>query len=472
MEREDEQRRVAINAIAADPSHGMARGPSGAMTRFVAALLARWEVLSLSLLVLGAAWPQGPNSVQGYLHPGAYFSIWTERVGPLNLFELAFAGLGALWLIRRIAMPGSESSFDRPLIAGVAALGTLQLLALALNVTDVKFLPFDLEHVLVPMASYAIVTRCIHHFSRLRAFILIVAAAILVRASELVLVGGILSDTQFGTLTGRHALLITEDSLLVALPLLLAWGAFVDGKLRLLGKLATLTFAVGVFAVNLLSLRRGALLFTGAALLARSATVPRIILKRALPVAAVIVLAAVAFGPRARLVHDVGYVFRSALLQSKDASSTQRSAELRNFADNMHGVDWVVGKGVGTIWRARFQAPIDLASFGSRETAYTRIGWHVYGLDWAYKFGLAGLLVIFGTAVLLSRRLMSRLPAASSDMRGLAFSLAVCLLALIPFVFTGTRIGMVAGLVLGALSKLADLGPPAAQAEPAPGSRL
>jgi hypothetical protein len=433
---------------------------AGSIVRAVALPVRHWRILCLTLLVVGAASPQGPNSAANILDPNAsYFGVWSTRVGIFNLWELAFAPLAVIWAVRRLSTPGRESSFDRPLLVAAGALVIFQPLALAIAGDDVQFLLFDMERVLVPIAAYAIVTRCSGNLAGLRAFLLVVAAAITARAAELIVLGGFGSNTNFGTATGRHAILITEDSLLLALPLMLAWGALVDGRLKLPAKIATGLFAAAVLIVDLVSLRRGPFLFISSGLLLRSLAGPRWILRRALPAAVAVVVGFALLGPHGGVAKDLRYVASSATLQSKDESSSQRTAELKNFVRNLHGGDWAIGRGLGTIWRAEVQSPVDAASYGSRETVYVRIGWHVYGLDWAYKFGLLGILILLGTAVVLARRLARPVRAAGGWVRSYALSLAVCLAAFVPFAFTGIRIGMMAGLVLGALSRLVDLSP-------------
>jgi hypothetical protein len=439
---------------------GVRSRPARGIERVLALPVQHWKTLCLALLVVGAAWPQGPNSVSGILSPDSvYFGPWSTRIGIFNLFELAFAALALVWLVRRIWLPGRESSFDRPLLVAAGALAVFQPLALAISGDDVQFLLFDLERVLVPIAAYAIVTRCIDDLPRLRAFVIVVCVAIAARAAELVLAGRFGAGTAFGTATGRDAILITEDSLLLALPLLVAWGAFVDGRLKLPAKVATVLFGAAVLAVDLLSLRRGPLLFISTGLVLRSLAGPRWVLRRVIPAFAVIVVVFALVGPHGGVARDLRYVVTSAALQSKDSSSGQRSAELKNFSRNLGGVDWVIGRGLGTIWRADVQARFDIASYGSRETAYVRLGWHVYGLDWAYKFGLLGILILAATAVFLARRTLHAMRRAGGWMRSYALSLTLCLLAFLPFVFTGIRIGAVAGLVLGVLSRLVDLSP-------------
>jgi len=445
----------------------LAQGSNSGLLRVLALPIRHWRTLCLALLVVGAASPQGPNSAAGIVNPDAsYFGVWSTRIGIFNLFEIAFAALGVIWLVRRLSSRGSESSFDRPLLVAAGGLAVFQPIALAISGDDVQFLLFDLERVVVPLAAYAIVTRCIGDLGRLRAFVIIVAVAITGRALELLLAGGFGADTNFGTATGRDALLITEDSLLLALPLMLAWGALVDGRLKVPAKLATVLFGGAVLAVDLLSLRRGPFLFISVGLFVRSLFGPRWVLRGVVPAVVLVVVAFALVGPHGGVARDLRYVVRSAALQSKDSSSDQRSAELKSFTRNVHGADWVVGRGLGTIWRADVKARFDAASYGSGETAYVRIGWHVYGLDWVYKFGLLGVLILIATAVALGRRLAPRIRAAGGWVRSYALSLAVCLAAFLPFVFTGIRIGMMAGLVLGVLSRLADLSP-AADWEPA-----
>ena len=144
--------------------------------------------------------------------------------------------------------------------------------------------------------------------------------------------------------------------------------------------------------------------------------------------AAILVVVAISaiLGPGRTLIHQASYTITSSVLSTKDASSSQRVAELQNFKRNVHGTQWITGRGVGVLWRAKVPSPIDRASFGSEENGLTRIGWHVYGLDWTYKFGLLGVALILATAFVLGRRVYRSCRAADADARWLTYSLAVC----------------------------------------------
>src|SRR5262249_34473417 len=151
---------------------------------------------------------------------------------------------------------------------------------------------------------------------------------------QLILAYGITGKTEFSTILGRSALLITEDGLLLMLPVALAWGALVDGRLTLWKQAATIAATASVFVVNLLSLRRGAVLMIGAALPVRSLGIGGRRLAIAATTIAVLFALSVAAGPGRPLFEQIKYTATSSLLRTEDASSSQREAELENLRLN------------------------------------------------------------------------------------------------------------------------------------------
>ncbi len=247
------------------------------------------------------------------------------------------------------------------------------------------------------------------------------------------------------------------------LPVALAWGALVDGRLTLWRSILAVVGTGAVFAVNLLSLRRGAVLMIGIAVVVRSLGIGT---KRLLQVAAVIVaVAAVSalFGPGRTILHQASYTATSSLLSTKDDSSSQRKAEFSNFGRNVNGIGWITGRGLGVLWRSEVPSPVDSASFGSKETALNRLGWHVYGLDWAYKFGLLGIGLILAVGCVLGLRVYRACRRASDTPRWLIYSLAVCAPPFVLLTFSNPRVGLMGGVVVGLLSRCVDMIPPQRQ---------
>jgi hypothetical protein len=329
-------------------------------------------------------------------------------------------------------------------------------------------MPLDAERLLIPIAAYVIVTRSIRSPRSLRLFTYAVGGVICLRTIQLVIAYGVTGGTQFGTITGGEALLITEDTLLVLLPLALAWGALVDGRLTLAGMIGAAALVSVLLLIDVQSLRRGAMLLIASALLVRSIGIGRRRLLQSAAALLVIAALAVAAGPGRPLLHQLRYTAVSSLLRTKDASSSQRTAEISSFRDNLTGVDWITGAGLGVTWQALTKAPIDALSFGPGETELTRIGWHVYGLDWAYKFGLGGIAAILAALWVMGRDLLASYRRAEPSLRSLLFSLAVCAPAFILLLFTNPRVGLVAGLTVGLLSRCCDF---AAQTSTRPSGR-
>lgn len=427
------------------------------LARPLGALLGRLEPVGLGILLAALFFPASPTTATGIVYPETFSSLWTLRIGPANIFEIAIALWIAAWLVRGLVTGHRESSFDRPLLALGVFLAALHVISLPANSEDVRYLTADAERIALLAAGYFVASRCARDTRWVRWFCIALAAVLAVRGAQLVLSYGLTGETEFKTILGREALLMTEDTLLLVIPVVLAWGALVDGRLRLLGSLGAALLTVTVLIVDLLSLRRGAVLMIGAAVAVRSLAIGR--RRLALGLAAVLAVFAltVAAGPGRVLLDQVRYTVTSSLLRSDDASSSQRQAELENFGRNVNGADWLVGRGVGTLWRAEVAAPIDPASFGGGEGPLTRLGWHVYGLDWAYKFGLLGLAAVLGIAVLLARRLREARRRLAPPLAGILFSLAVCAVPLLLLSFTNPRLALAAGVVVGLLSRLVDL---------------
>ena len=444
-----------MQAVEANPIAG---SPSSSLGDWIFDNL---EAIGLGILAVAAFFPAGAPTVSGTLDPNSYQSLWNLRLGPANVFEIALLLFGLLWAIRAKLSPRPHhSAFEqRILFPAVLLIAAFQVVALTTHLADAHYLPLDLERLLIPVAAYLVVTRCASDLRQVRRFAIVVGWAIALRALELVVVYGILGSTQFGTSTGHTALLITEDVLLILFPLMLAWGGLVDGRQRLPAILGTLAFLAAVFAINLISLRRGALLTISSALLLRAFTAGG--RKIAMGFAALLVVAAIAVaaGPARSLVHDVGYTAASSTLSTADASSEQRVAEIESFKRNMHDAGWLVGNGIGVLWKAEVYAPVDALSFGSGETELTRIGWHVYGLDWLYKFGLLGALAILWVSVALFRRARSAYKSAGRDLRWLLLSAGICVPYFAIFVWTNPRIGLLLGIVIGITVRCCDLAP-------------
>ena len=412
------------------------------------------EELGLAALLAAAAFSASPPTVAGFA-PG-YTNTWSTRLGPFNPFELAFVLLLCGWLVRSLVDRPRTTAFDRPLLTLALALGGLQALALPQSGGDLAYLAPDLERVVLLVAGYLVVTRSVRDFAALRIFALLLAAVICLRAAELTVVYGIAGNTGFVTALSGTALLITEDSFLLILPVMLAWGAMVDGRQRLWEMIATVVGTAAVFLVNLLSLRRGAVIVIGGAVVVRSLAIGtrRLLL---LGAAIVVVGAVLVAGPAQSVFNQAKYTVTSSLLSSNNTGSTQRRSEIQNFARNLTGPEWLTGRGVGVLWRAEVRTPVDSASYGSEETPFNRIGWHVYGLDIAYKFGLLGVALILFTAYVLGRRAVSAFRQAGPERRWMIYSLGVCSVPFAAFVFTNPRIALFAGVVIGLLSRCCDL---------------
>jgi hypothetical protein len=433
------------------------------LSRIAGLVFDHLEEIGLAILLLAAFFPAAPPTVDALTSTG-YTNMWSLRLGPANPFELGLAILAAAWAVRLLVVAPKSTDFDRPLAILVLSLAAMQAVALAGSLADIRYMQADLERVAMLVAGYVVVTRCVRDKAALRRFTLILAAAIAIRAIQLIVTYGLTGETGFTTILHRSALLITEDGFLLMLPVALAWGALVDGRLTLWGSIGTALGTAAVFVVNLLSLRRGAVLMIGTALVVRSLGIGarRILLSAG----AILLIAAVAVaaGPGRPLFDQARYTVTSSLLHTKDASSSQRKAELLNFDRNVNGFDWVTGRGIGVLWRSEVRSPVDVAAFGGDENALTRLGWHVYGLDWAYKFGLLGLGLILAAGFVLGRRVFRSYRGADGSGRWLIYSLAVCAPPFTLLAFSNPRIALMAGVVVGLLSRCCDFDPPLAAA--------
>lgn len=454
-----ELREATSQAGTTRPSSALAVPRSVDLARLLGFVFSHLEEIGLAILLVAAFYPAAPPTISA-LSNVSYTNTWSLRLGPANPFELAMAALAAAWAVRLLVVRPKSSNFDRPLIVLTLSLIALQALALSGSTGEIRYMSADLERVAMLVAGYIIVTRCIRSSDALRRFTLLLGGAIALRALQLLFSYGLTGETGFTTILQQPALLITEDGLLLMLPVVLAWGALVDGRLTLWESIGAVVGTALVFVINLLSLRRGAVLMIGAAVVVRSLNIG---LRRLLITAVAVILiaaVAVAAGPGRPLFNQARYTVTSSLLHTQDASSSQRKAELQNFGRNVNGAQWITGRGVGVLWRSEVRSPVDIAAFGGEENALTRLGWHVYGLDWAYKFGLLGLALLLTGAVVLGRRIVRSFHAANGSSRWLIYSLAVCAPPFVLLAFTNPRVALLGGILVGLLSRCCDLSPP------------
>jgi hypothetical protein len=421
--------------------------------------LGAFEKGAAVLLAVAALVPASAPTAEGLVNPDSYSSVWSIRVGGgPNLIELGLVVLALVWvggLGRRRAW---ASALDRPVIAFGALVVALQLVALLRNGAGIEFMALDVERIGLVLAGYFLITQLDVGERRLHSLVALIGGALAASFAWLTIRHGLLGSTEFGTVSGRRALLITEDSLLVTIPVVLGWGLVVDRLVRGRRAQAVLGFMAVAVVVNLLSLRRGGLIFLTAALAVRSLALPRRWLLTGTAVVAVGAGLAVAAGPARPVADQVSYIVKSSLLRSHDRSTSQREAELTNFGRNLHGpADVVLGRGLGAVWNAEVGSAVDVASFGSGETDFVRVGWHVYGLDWLYKLGALGALGAVLLVGFTGVRLRGRLRELRDPLtRSLVSSLAVVVPVLLLFTFTNPRVALFAGVVLGLTSKLMD----------------
>lgn len=443
----------------------MGRRSLSAVGRFVSGL-GVFERGALAVLLATCLSSAAAPTAVGILYPESYQSIWSIRpVGPANVLELALVFLALVWLAGAVRRTWCPSYLDLTLAAIVSLVLVLHLLATARGPSLLAYEQLDAERVLLVLAGYFVASRLRVDQRELRIFVWIVALSLLAHFGFLTLLHGLIGATYFGTMTGREALLITEDVLLVAVALVPLFGLIVDGLSRRKATAVILVVVAAVVFVDILSLRRGALIFLLLALAIRGVPLFRKMLQKLEPtrlspravafsLAALIALTASV----AVLAEDVSYTVRSITLQTDDSSSRQRTAELESFAGNLDAAGFLVGRGLGSVWNAESESSADIAAFGSGETAYVRVGWHVYGLDWLYKLGLLGVAGVVSLLAAAAVRGWDRLRALRDrTLRSVTLSLAIVAPVLLLFAFTNLRLAFFAGVVLGLASRALDL---------------
>ena len=388
--------------------------------------------------------------------------VWNLRIadGPTP-FDIGLGAVALVWLIRAKVITAPSTRLDRPLALVALILLLLTAFTFARSEPGLRSFAFDLERLVIPAAAFLIVSRSVRTREDARAFAFIVGLILVLTAGLLVLVYGVMGSTQFGTITGQTALLITEDSLLLIFPAVIAWGYLVDGRLGQVAMVGTVLLLVAVVAVDFQSLRRGALLMIGFALLVRSASLDwsairahRRVITTVAVLLALVGTFLVTLGPAQSLIPRVSYVVESALLQTDDTSSSQRLNEIEDFQRNMGGIEWLTGSGLGVTWSSSSSAEIDAGSFGSGENPFVRIGWHVYGLDWTYKFGALGIIVLLsGLAIVGTIAYRAYNSTIDPDTRSLIFSLFVVSIPLGLMTLTSPRIGLLLGITLALLGR-------------------
>ncbi len=415
---------------------------------------------ALGIVLACAASPQAAPTIGGVLGTTPYSSVWSVRLGPANVFELFGIAIVGAWLAAQAlapCLPIRRSAFDTPLLITAALLGLLQTVALLRGLPSSEFLAFDLERILIPLAGYLLVTRAVIERATWSATVWLLAFVLLGRAAELVVVHGVLGTTQFGTSRGQTALLITEDTLLVIVPAVLLWGRIVEQQMKSwLVPLAVMAVA-SVLIVDALSLRRGALLFILAALAVRSLSLTRRTMLAGVATLLVVAGTLVAAGPLRSTWDNARYAVASAVGARSDASTQQRGREWRELVRNFEAADAFIGRGAGTPWTAFDPGPVGIASFGTGESVTKRIGWHAYGLDWLFKFGVLGCLLAIAGLLGAMRVGFQATKGMSQPSSTDARSLIIVLAPLALLLFTNPRVGLLAGVVLGLISTSIDL---------------
>lgn len=425
--------------------------------------LARLETAALVLMLIAAATPAGAVTARQLANPDSMGGLWQQRLGPANPFELGLVIIVAAWVAVRT--PGwwrtiRVSALDGGVMAVAAITAGLQLIAAARGLPEPRYMAIDAERLFLALGAYLVVSRATPSPRSVRFAALGLGGVLAARAVELVLRGAI-GGTDFGTATGRSALLITEDSLLVGVPAVLAAGALVERRLRGWAAVAAAVGILAALAVDALSLRRGALLLILLALAIRVG--PGLLQlgpRRLLASVAVVAAAGGALwaaGPLRPVADQVAYTVRSAVGLEEDASTGQRSRELRDLRAIMRPGDWLAGRGIGTPWNSSDPATNELAAFGGGETSAVRIGWHLYGADFVYKLGALGLAVWFTVLLLALRRGWSAARALGPADAWIVRSLIVILPLLALFMFTNPRIALITGVLAAVLSRFIDL---------------
>jgi multisubunit Na+/H+ antiporter MnhF subunit len=399
----------------------------------------------VALLLVALSLPVGAATAGQVALGQSSSSLLTQRIGPASLFEIAALPLIGFLLLRMLAGAPRTSRLDGVVLLVLAVLGLCTGIAVLQDPAAARNVPFDVERVLVPLLGYLLISRTRLSHRAIRVVIGVIAGVLALSAVRLVVQYGLISGTEFATASGRQALLITEDSLLVVVPIVVFLARALQRPFRPLLLAAALGFAAAAIAVDLISLRRGGLLAIAAVLVMRILASFNWRGRAAAVLMGAVLVLAVAV-PAVVAIERWG---GGSLGQSGDASQQQRAIELTSLEDNLDGLAWVTGRGIGAFWHPSDVGPVEIGTFGSKETATQRIGWHLFGADWVFKIGLGGCLALVAIwAVRLLRRPSLAPSVLEVDLR----SLSACLPVLALFAWTNLRVGLVAGIILGLLS--------------------
>ena len=442
-----------MSAAGVSAAHG---GEPSVLATIAGGALRSAPAVALGVLLVAVLSPYGPATALEFDAPDAYRSFWNVRIGPANLFEvgvLVTLALAVPWLL---VGDLERRPLDGAVLAGIGVFAVAELAAHALGDGEARAMAFGAEFPLTALAGYALTSRALASPRAATIALWGLALALLVRFADVAVRVGLVEGTQFGTATGRDALVITEDSLLVIIPITLLWGRIIDGRARKPVALAAVVLILAAIAVDVYSLRRGALIMIALALALRSLSLPR--RRLAVLLAGVAALGAIASfaGPAEPLRAQARYAVDSVIGVNTDTSTAARQSEYGSWVANTAGVEWLVGHGVGAYWRDPEARVNDRGTFGSGETVYQRLGWHSFGLDWTYTIGLGGALVIavLGVAILGSAARRAR--ALGGERRNAVWCLVLVLPALWLLTLSNLRIGLVAGICLGLLSVILD----------------
>lgn len=430
-----------------------------------------FERAGMAFLLLASAYPYSPPTVPAIAvatgrsltdisTAGAgYASAWSVRpFGGLSVVELAFVALAGLWVLRTATAGERRSSLDLHMLTLAVLVGGLHLFAVARGEIGLIYQGFDLERIGLVFVGYFVVSRMWISGDLVRVLVTGLAAFLVAVAAFLVIRHGLIGTTSFVASDGkRTALLITEDTLLVGFPAVLAWGRYADGLLGPRAQALVLGFLAVVVLMDLLSLRRASLVLLVGVLLARGLRSRRR-LGRVLAIVVVAGALAVAAGPARSLGSDLVYTAQSVFLQTSNASTSQRFGELRSLGANADGTaDVLAGRGLGALWNAYGAAPIDIVSFGSKETAFVRIGWHIVGLEWLYKLGALGVIGVLLLLAAGALRIRDAVRHASDPVLvSYAWSLALFFVVLLQNAFANPRLALFAGVSIALVSKIMD----------------
>jgi len=432
---------------------------------------------AMLFLLVAALSPYSPPTIAASTTPGlltadaAYESAWTFRpVAGLNVIEIGFLALALVWMLRTAVAGERRSRLDLHVLGLGTLIGALHLFALARGEPGLIYQAFDVERVAMVAVGYLVVSRMWLSGHQVGLLVTALAGVLAAITAFLVVRHGLIGTTSFVSSDGRRtALIITEDTLLVGFAAVVAWGLYMDGLLRPRLQALAVTFVGAVVVMDLFSLRRASLVLLAAVLLVRGLWSPR----RLAGVLAVLALAAalaIAAGPARSLGSDLAYTVQSLALQTPNASTSQRFGELRSLDANTDVVDVAAGRGLGALWNSYGMAPIDIVSFGSKETAFVRVGWHIVGLEWLYKLGVVGVVGLLLVLASGASRIREVMPRVSDRLLcSYASSLAVLAVVLLQNLFANPRLALFAGVTIGLVSKIMDsatLPPPVASPFP------